>query len=97
MRWQSDARADLFTLEDDGAQLAFVSIKETTAPTNRFRVKTAISFIYYGAARQARLERRRKQWVVTTRKFAAREAADRYAESKRHEVERFVRAREAAG
>lgn len=97
MEWKSDAKDAHFSLEDGGAQLAFVSIKETGAPAKPFRVKTAISFMYFGAARQARLERQRKQWVVTTRKFADRAAADRYAAVKRTEVERYVRAREAAG
>jgi len=96
MQWTSDVRDDCFTLEDGGARLAFVSIKETEAPAKRFRVKTAISFLYYGAARQARLERRRKQWVVSTRRFRDRDAAARYAAVKRGEVERYVRAREAA-
>jgi len=95
MRWTDDARGALFTLEDAGARLAFVSIREREAPVRRFRVKSGVSFIYYGAARQARLERSRKQWVMQTRQFRDRAAAERYAAVKRAEIERFVRAREA--
>lgn len=95
MQWTDDARGSLFTLEDGGARLAFVSIRERAAPVRRFRVKSAISFMYFGAARQSRLERARKQWVVQTRGFRDRPAAERYAAVKRAQIEAFVRRREA--
>ena len=95
LEWKSDTLKRAFSLEEGGAKLAFVEIKETKAPTNKFRVKSGVSFMYYGERRQNRLERSKKQWVVTTRKFADRETADRYAQTKQRELEAFVRKREA--
>ena len=95
MQWKSDTLQRAFSLEDGGAKLAFVEIKETQAPTNKFRVKSGVSFIYYGERAQNRLERHKKQWVVTTRKFADPAAASRYAKTKQTELEAFVRKREA--
>lgn len=95
LQWKSDALKRAFSLEEGGAKLAFVEINETKAPANKFRVKSGVSFMYYGERRQNRLERRKNQWVVSTRKFADRDAADRYAGTKRRELEAFVRKREA--
>ena len=95
LEWKSDTLKRAFSLEEGGAKLAFVEIKETKAPSNKFRVKSGVSFMYYGERRQNRLERSKKQWVVTTRKFADRETADRYAQTKQRELEAFVRKREA--
>lgn len=95
MRWVDDARGSLFTLEDGGARLAFVSIREREAPARRYRVKSAVSFMYFGTVRQARLERAKKQWVMQSKSFRDRAAAERYAAVKRAEIERFVKRREA--
>ncbi|MCI0342526.1 MAG: hypothetical protein L0216_15525 [Planctomycetales bacterium] len=92
----ADARGDVHRLEDRGAVLALVSLRETKAPKNRWRVKSCVSFLYFGAARQRSLERSRKQWVVKTRRFPDRAAAEAHAGRKREEILRFVRAREKA-
>ena len=95
LEWKSDALKRAFSLEEGGAKLAFVEIQETKAPANKFRVKSGVSFMYYGERRQNRLERHKKQWVVTTRKFADADAASRYAQTKQRELEAFVRKRDA--
>lgn len=95
MRWTADLAGAVHTLEDKGARLAFVSLRETKGAKNRWRVKTCVSFLYFGAVRQRRLERSRKQWVVTTRRFADRGVAEAYVAGKRTEVERFITGRES--
>ncbi len=96
MEWSADAHGELHRLEDRGAVLAMVSLKETKAPRNRFRVRSCVSFLYFGDARQRRLERSHKSWVVKTRRFADRASAEAHAGRKREEILRFVRAREKA-
>ncbi len=95
VEWKSDALKRAFSLEEGGAKLAFVEIKETTAPSRKYRVKSGVSFMYYGERRQNRLERAKKQWVVTTRRFTDSAAAQRYAATKQTELEAFVRKRDA--
>jgi hypothetical protein len=94
MDWTFDPARNGYVLEDAGTHLARIFLKETSAPRNRFRVRTLVSFLYFSPPRQKRLERSRKEWVATVRKFPTRDQALRYVDAKKGEIVGFIRARE---
>ena len=94
MKWSFDNVRGFHYLEDAGAPLAKIYVSRSSKGKERIRVKTLVSFLYFSPARQKRLERTKKEWEVTVRKFDTREDADKYIECKRDEVLRFIRARE---
>lgn len=95
MKWSFDNVGGFHLLEDAGTPLAKIFLARSAKGKERFRVKTLVSFLYYSPARQKRLERAKKEWTVTVRRFDTREEADRYTAVKKDEVLRFIRDREA--
>jgi len=95
MDWTFDHARNGYVLQDAGTPLARIYLKETGAPRNRFRVRTLVSFLYFSSPRQKRLERARKEWVATVRKFSTRDQALLYIDAKKTETVRFIRNREA--
>ncbi|MHC5035957.1 MAG: hypothetical protein ACYTHM_01460 [Planctomycetota bacterium] len=95
MKWNFDAVRSVHVLEDAGTQLARISLRQSSKGKELFRVKTLVSFLYFSPTRQKQLERSKKEWQVTVRKFPSREEAERHIQIKKEEVARFIRAREA--
>jgi hypothetical protein len=95
MKWSFDNVRSVHVLEDAGTPLARIHVKKSEKGKGRFRVKTLVSFLYFSATRQKQLERAKKEWQVTVRRFESREDADRYIRTKKAEVERFIESREA--
>ena len=95
MKWTFDNIRSIHQLEDGETPLAKIFIKKSEKGKGLFRVKTLVSFLYFSATRQKQLERTKKEWQVTVRRFPTREDADRYIGTKKEEVARFIRSREA--
>jgi hypothetical protein len=94
MKWTFDNVRSLHVLEDAGTPLAKIHLTKSEKGKGRFRVKTLVSFLYFSTTRQKQLERAKKEWQVTLRRFTSREEADRYIQTKKEEVKRFIEARE---
>ena len=94
MKWSFDNVRGIHVLDDAGVPLAKIYIRKSEKGKGFFRVKTLVSFLYFSPTRQKQLERAKKEWEVTVRRFPDREGADRYVKMKREEVKRFIEARE---
>ncbi len=94
MQWTSDTRGFSHSLDDNGTELARMHLADRPDRKNRFRVRVLVSFLYFGKRAQKRLERSRKEWKATTRKFPTEPEARKYIETKKAEIMRFVVQRE---
>lgn len=90
MEWKEVPSESKWVLEDNGDTAAMIILVDKESITNRYQTKAILSAIYLGKKRFARLDKTKRDWLASRRKFSTRERRDRYVESKKRELVRYI-------
>ena len=95
MNWKYDSVVQEHQLVDGKNVLARVQ----SSPRKRggFTVTTLIYGIYFGLKKQLLLEKQKKEWVASRKKFKDKETANEYIARRKQGVQKFISAREKEG
>ena len=92
MKWKYDPNVQEHHLIDGNA--IFAKIQSNFTKQGRYVVTTLISGLYYGAKRQEKMEKQKKEWVAHRRQCKDKAEMQRYIERKQEVVLRFLKARD---
>jgi len=90
MEWKEIPSEQKWVLHDSGDVAASIFAVDKKNIKNRFQVKTIISAIYLGKKRFTRLEKNKRDWLSTRKKFSNQEDRDNYIKTKKQELFKYI-------
>lgn len=93
MEWKEIQSEKKWVLQDNGDIAAIIQLIDKDDIINKYQTKTSLSAIYLGKRRFTLLEKRKRDWLSSRKKFSSEALRAKYIESKKKALLRYIEIR----